>query len=195
MNDMTIRAFIDANVFVASWTADAILTFAEQGFFEPRWTKLVEEEAKKAFKMVHACSTARAERYFAAANRAFPYAYAEVDPADFEGVSLPDPDDAHIVAGAKASNCYFIVTYNLKDFPADALAPHGVRAVGPDEFLMRFAEADPRGAIFAVRGLVAAKKRPPRTMETEIGGLRRNKLDRFADFLASCYGVEERCGS
>ncbi|MCM0752680.1 PIN domain-containing protein [Brucella pseudogrignonensis] len=50
-------------------------------------------------------------------------------------LSLPDPDDRHVLAAAIAGKASVIVTWNLKDFPAKALRPHGVSAVSPDDFL------------------------------------------------------------
>ena len=85
---------------------------------------------------------------------------------------------AHVVAAVLAGGCDVIVTYNVRDFPAEALSPLGLRALQPDDFLMEVAAADPDGAVAAVRSMVAAKKYPPRTMEEELEGLRINMLDR-----------------
>ncbi|MBB2671373.1 UNVERIFIED_ORG: putative nucleic acid-binding protein [Rhizobium esperanzae] len=41
-------------------------------------------------------------------------------------LSLPDPDDRHVLAAAIAGKTSVIVTRNLKDFPAADLRPHGV---------------------------------------------------------------------
>lgn len=85
---------------------------------------------------------------------------------------------AHVVAAVLADGCDVVVTYNVRNFPAEALSPLGLRALQPDDFLMEVAAADPDGAVAAVRSMVAAKKYPPRTMEEELEGLRINMLDR-----------------
>lgn len=175
------RVFIDANVFVAAWTLDVLLTLADRGAIEPVWSEAVLDEARAAVNRVH--GTDAGARYIAAAERAFPYAMADFDERSLADIELPDPDDCHVVAAALAGSCDVIVTYNVRDFPADALVPFGLRALRPDDFLMEVATANPDGAMAAVRSLVAVKSRPPRTMEEELTGLRANMLTRFADFV------------
>ncbi len=41
-------------------------------------------------------------------------------------VSLPDPNDVHIVSAAIRSGAQIIVTFNLKDFPKDVLSSYGL---------------------------------------------------------------------
>lgn len=50
-------------------------------------------------------------------------------------LSLPDQSYRHVLASAIRSGADAIVTFNLKDFPADALQPFGIEAVHPDLFL------------------------------------------------------------
>jgi len=64
----------------------------------------------------------------------------DADVADYQALipdlSLPDPDDRHVLAAAIAGKASVIVTWNLKDFPAKALRPHGIAAISPDDFLV-----------------------------------------------------------
>lgn len=42
------------------------------------------------------------------------------------GLTLPHPDDRHVLAAAILCGADTIVTFNLKDFPEDALKPYGI---------------------------------------------------------------------
>ncbi|WP_172136953.1 PIN domain-containing protein [Adlercreutzia sp. ZJ473] len=175
------RVFLDANVFVTSWTLDILLTLADQSVIEPIWSEKVLDEACKAINRVH--RTRNGRRYLAEAARAYPYAIAEANEKDLANIELPDPNDRHVVAGAIAGRCEIIVTYNIRDFPKEILAPSGLRAMHPDDFLIETATSNPDGAMAAIRALVSTKKHPPRSFEEEIEGLRANMLGRFADFV------------
>ena len=63
--------------------------------------------------------------------------------ARMEGLTLPDPDDRHVLAAAVAAGAATILTMNLRDFPEAALAPHGVATAHPDSFLYATHDADP----------------------------------------------------
>jgi hypothetical protein len=50
-----------------------------------------------------------------------------------DSLTLPDPDDRHVLAAAIHAGAGLIVTFNLSDFPRQSLAPQGVEARHPDE--------------------------------------------------------------
>ncbi len=87
---------------------------------------------------------------------------------DFEGlidsVTLPDPDDRHVLAAAIRTRAQAIVTSNLKDFPASALAPHNMEAMHPDEFVLEIIDLAPELVAEAVAEQAAALKHPPRSV-------------------------------
>jgi hypothetical protein len=51
------------------------------------------------------------------------------------GLELPDEDDRHVLAAAIHCGADALITFNLKDFPPDRLAPYHIEPQHPDEFI------------------------------------------------------------
>jgi len=80
-------------------------------------------------------------------------------------LDLPDPDDRHVLAAAIHCGAGTIVTYNLKDFPDELLAPYGIAAQHPDEFIAHAYDLDPGAVCKAVLDQRASLKNPPKSVE------------------------------
>jgi predicted nucleic acid-binding protein len=52
-----------------------------------------------------------------------------------ENLTLPDPDDRHVLAAAIRCNADAIITSNLKDFPEQTLSSYGIDVIHPDDFI------------------------------------------------------------
>jgi hypothetical protein len=89
---------------------------------------------------------------------------------------LPDPDDRHVLAAAIVGRCDVIVTQNLKDFPDAALAPYGLEAQHPDEFLSNHLNLAPGVFCDAIRKVRARLKNPPFTAPQYLDILTQNGL-------------------
>jgi hypothetical protein len=68
-------------------------------------------------------------------NDALPHATVTGYRTHLEAVTLPDPDDRHVVATAIAAGASVILTWNLRDFPTRELNMHGLVRQNPDTFL------------------------------------------------------------
>ena len=88
-------------------------------------------------------------------------------------MSLPDPNDRHVLAAAIHGEVSGIVTFNLKDFPANELARYNVVAMHPDEFVLAAIRRDADGVFEVVEEQRASLRRPPATTE--------QLLDRLAE--------------
>lgn len=80
-----------------------------------------------------------------------------------EGLTLPDPDDRHVLAAAIRAGAQAIVTFNLKDFPNVAMEPYGIEAKHPDLFVVDSIDISPEAAARVVQEQAAALRNPPRT--------------------------------
>jgi PIN domain len=98
-------------------------------------------------------------------------------------LALPDPGDRHVLAAAIAGRASNIVTWNLADFPAKALAPHHVSAQNPDDFLMDLYAAAPDAVIAVAENARKNLKKTAPTVTEFIHALERQKLTRFATLL------------
>jgi hypothetical protein len=82
-----------------------------------------------------------------------------------EAVTLPDPDDRHVLAAAIRAGADLILTFNLKDFPEEALRPYGIESQHPDDFLMLQLDLAPNIVCAAAKRHRASLKNPPKDVE------------------------------
>lgn len=88
-----------------------------------------------------------------------------------ESLSLPDPNDRHVLAAAIQVGADVILTSNLKDFPAETLAQHGLSAESPDAFLCRIHAHEADRIIAVARDMATAWRSPDTTIEQVIDSL------------------------
>ena len=74
-----------------------------------------------------------------------------------------DEKDRHVLAAAVRASAQVIVTANVRDFPDGALAPLGIVAQTPDDFLKDLLGFDANAMIDVIRDMASAKKRTPMT--------------------------------
>jgi hypothetical protein len=95
------------------------------------------------------------------------------------------PKDRHVLAAAVASGAQLIVTQNLRDFPADMLAPFSIEAWSPDAFLQQLFEQSPQDTVPALQKQAAALRNPPKTVEDILEALARH-APTFATRVRDC---------
>ena len=100
-------------------------------------------------------------------------------------ITLPDPDDRHVLAAAIHGAADCIVTFNLKDFPSSVLAGYEIEAVHPDDFIVRLLDSSPESVCSAVRSQRALLKSPPKTVAEHLVTLAAVGLTQSAERLQS----------
>ncbi len=94
-----------------------------------------------------------------------------------------DEKDRHVLAAAIQAGAQIIVTFNLKDFPRNALMPHGVAAQHPDEFLSYLHDRDPGAMARVIVKQSEALTRLPMTVPEVLQAL----LQHVPHFVARMY--------
>ncbi len=84
-----------------------------------------------------------------------------------------DEKDRHVLAAAVASGSQVVVTFNLTDFPEEALAPLGLEAVHPDDFLQTLLAIDEPAVLGALEQQAADLVDPPWTFDELLKALDR----------------------
>ena len=134
---------LDANLLYPFHLRNLLVQLGADLVIAPRWTTRINEEWVS--NLVAADRAPRQRLLFTVQlmNSVLPEAEVRGWEACMEGLMLPDPDDCHVLAAAKAAGAATILTLNLRDFPASALSPHDIVAVHPDAFLCGLHDADP----------------------------------------------------
>lgn len=100
-----------------------------------------------------------------------------------ESIALPDAGDRHVVAAAVHCQARLIVTFNLKDFPAEALTPYNLAARHPDDFIVDLLELHPGEVVQAVAAHRRSLQNPPKSVEEYLGTLAAQGLTQSAAAL------------
>ena len=100
-----------------------------------------------------------------------------------DALHLPDPNDRHVLAAAIRCGADTIVTFNLKDFPEDALRPYGIEAQHPDDFLAFQLDLAPNLVCAAAKKQRSSLKNPPMSVEEYLASLERQGLPQTVSSL------------
>jgi PIN domain len=92
------------------------------------------------------------------------------------GLTLPDPNDVHVLAAAIKGHCHAIITTNLRDFPEAALEPFGLEAQHPDDFIKCQFDLDTPSVVIAAKACRQRLRRPAKTPEEYLATLAAQSL-------------------
>jgi hypothetical protein len=180
----TFTVFFDANVFFGARLRSVIVTLAQTGLFRARWSDDVHREWMRAVVEKRPDLTLeKLEPTRRAMDRAVPDCLVAGYEPLIPSLTLPDPDDRHVLAAAIAARASVIVTFNVTDFPAAALQVHGMHAKHPDDFLLDIESLDPLSLIDAARDDLLHYANPPLTVDRYLADLRRAGIPKTADRL------------
>ena len=187
---MPLIAIYDACVLYPAPLRDLLMRLAIAEAVRAHWTETIHEEwMGSVLKDRPDLAREQLERTRSLMNAHVHDALVEGFEPLIPGLTLPDPDDRHVLAAAIRAGAGVIVTFNLKDFPTEALAPHGVRAQHPDEFVGHLLD-DCRDLVCgAAKEQRASLKNPPKSVAEYLNTLERVGLPQTAARLRTFEGV------
>lgn len=175
-------ACLDACVLYPTVLRELLVGVARTGAFTPVWSARILEEWARAAARRNPGDRVIAEGEIARLQADWPDAQQPDAPA--ADLWLPDPDDIHVLATARAAGASLIVTMNLRDFPARELSGLGISAIHPDAFLYDIWLGDP-GAVAPVVQAVHGQAEALSGAQMPLRGLmKRAKLPRLGKALA-----------
>ncbi|SOC03606.1 PIN domain-containing protein [Rhodobacter sp. JA431] len=180
----TFTAFFDANVFYGARLRSLVVTSAQTKLFRARWSDRVHDEwVRNLLKNRPDLKASDLDRTRALMNQAVPDCLIDGFDPLIEAVTLPDPDDRHVVAAAIIARADVIVTFNLKDFPAEAIAPFRLHTRHPDDFLIETFNLSPDVMAEAVIGDFLHYRTPPLTFTAYRDSLAAAGIPGFAKLI------------
>lgn len=101
-----------------------------------------------------------------------------------ESLSLPDPNDRHVLAAAIKCGAGGIITMNLKDFPAAELEKWDIEAIHPDDFICSQFDLHPGKVCECVKRQREMLRNPPRTVQEHLERLKTIPLPQTVEKLS-----------
>ena len=173
-------AVLDANVLYPFLVRDILLSFAHAGLYRARWSQRIMDEwtshllARKPDKATAIRRTAQVMI------DEFPEAVVDGYDDLVSGLTLPDPDDRHVLAAAIKVGAHCIVTENTRDFPQSVAGTYDIEVLTADQFVLSTIELYESEAIDALRAMRQRYRNPSHTVETLHVGLIKAGLVRTA---------------
>jgi predicted nucleic acid-binding protein len=161
-----LTALYDACVLYPAPLRDLLMHLALTDLFRAKWTDEIHEEwIRSVLEDRRDLTRGQLERTRDLMNAhvrdCLVAGYEVLIPA----LSLPDPDDRHVLAAAIRCGADTIVTYNLNDFPAESLSKYDIDAQHPDDFIAGLLDIAPTEVCLAAKRHRASLKKPPRSVD------------------------------
>lgn len=175
----SLTAFLDANVLYPAELRNLLMRLATQGLFQAKWSVSVHEEWIRNVL----ADRPQITRPMLERTRQLMDAHVEDSLVqDYETLALeltlPDPDDRHVLAAAIVGKADLIVTFNLRDFPTALLHSYGIEAQHPDAFVVRLMEMDIVGVCVAASKHRLSLQNPPKIVHDYLASMERQGLRR-----------------
>ncbi len=190
MTSSPFTAVYDACVLYPAPLRDFLMWLGLSGRFRARWSARIHDEWKRNLLINRPdLSAEQLDRTSDLMDRAIPGAVVTGFEPLMAGLSLPDPNDRHVLAAAIRCHASVIVTFNERDFPGDVLDAFGMEAQHPDVFAENLFDLDPASVVAAAQRQRQQLKSPPMAVDRYLDILRRQGLSQTVKALSAFRGV------
>jgi len=181
---MSTIVLFDANVLYPASVRDLLLHLSFTNLFRAKWTDDIHDEwIRNVLKNRPDLKIEQLNRTRQLMNQAVEDCLVTGYEVLIPSLSLPDPDDRHILAAAITANAEIIVSYNLKDFPKVVLEAYGIEAQHPDDFINNLLNLELELVLQAIRMQRANLKNPVIAAEELIASFEQLRLFKTAKRL------------
>ncbi len=180
----SLIALFDACVLYPAPLRDLLMNLALTDLFRARWTEDIHEEwIRNLLQNRPDLKRRKLEQTRDLMNRnvrdCLVTGYRSLIPT----LTLPDPNDKHILAAAIVAHADVVVTFNRGDFPAAVLEAYGIEAQHPDDFIGRLLNLSPAAVLLAVQRQRQSLRNPPKTAEELLETFQQQGLTQTAALL------------
>ncbi len=179
----TFTAIFDSNVLYGARIRSLLMELAMSGLFRARWSPDINREWMRAVHEKTGIELDRLEYVADCMERAVPDGLVSGYETLIPALTLPDPDDRHVLAAAIRCGASAIVTFNEKDFPKDSLDEFGIHTRHPDDFILDVDGINSGTLIEAAQADLAHYVNPTLTPEEYIADLQAAGLSGTAAHL------------
>ncbi len=176
-------AVLDACVLYPAPLRDFFMRLAVK-LYQPKWTNTIHEEwIRNVLKDRPDLTLAQLTRTRELMDRHGGGCLVTDYEALIPTLTLPDPDDRHVLAAAITAQTPIIVTFNLRDFPAHNLIAYNVRAEHPDDFAADLYRSEPELFVSLVQQHRSALVKPSIAVEEYLARLSQCELKKTVALL------------
>ncbi|MGN9844812.1 PIN domain-containing protein [Nonomuraea sp. H19] len=183
---MIFSVLLDTCVLYPAYLRDTLLRLAERGLFRPLWSAGILDECDR--NLIKAGIPAQVVHRLTAEMRT---AFDDAEVIGYEPLIATmacDDKDRHVLAAAVCAGADALVTFNVRDFPAQSREPYDIELHTPDFFLLGLLDAAPRIVLRTLREQADSYKRDPRTVMGLMTALERTGVPGFAEEVRRQFG-------
>ena len=167
----------DACVLYPAPLRDLLMRLALTDRFRARWSDAIHDEwIRNLRKQRPELDPAALEKTRTLMNSSVRDSLVEGFEHLIPAIDLPDPGDRHVVAAAIHAGASLIVTFNLKDFPPEALKPYNLAALHPDDFIVDLLDLHLASVLEAAAHHRRSLKNPPKSINEYLDTLQAQGL-------------------